>query len=136
MTRSSKGAHGKPCMRVGGRVMMTIRPDPYILDDTDLAMVLGRHLGIKNDYWDAFGNEMTESRAINMIWAYELKNKLTQKYTLNVINDAYYLEQYNAGCSDNFEYYDQSGDTPHHEVLLRLIHRIWPQFKVAPTTNF
>ena len=123
MTRSRLGTHGKPCMRTSGKMMMTIRPRPSVFDDEDLAMLLGRYLDIRHSlYYD----EMTEVRAVKIIWEYETENKLTQKHALEMINDSYYISQYECG-TDCFENFDN--DEPHHRVLLSLVHRIWPQFK-------
>lgn len=125
MTRSRLGSHGKPCMRTNGKVMMTIRPEPSILNDTDLAMLIGHRLEIKQGYWDE--EQMTAHKAVNMIWEYENQvQKLTQKHALELVSDAWYLENYHQG-SDTHEMFDINEE--HHRVLLKLVHRIWPQFK-------
>ncbi len=129
MTRRRLGSHGKPCMRTNGKVMMTIRPEPSVLNDTDLAMILGHCLDIQSDYWDT--EEMTEARATKMIWDYEIHNKLTQKHALDLVSDGYYLEIYQQG-SDTHEAFDKNEE--HHRVLLKLVHRIWPQFKETSQT--
>ena len=120
MSRRRIGAHGKPLMWTDNRVRMTIRPEPSILDDEDLAMLLGYRLDIQDT------EEMTEARAIKMIWDYEIHNKLTQKHALELVSDSWYLENYNMG-SDTHEIFDKNEE--HHRVLLKLVHRIWPQFK-------
>lgn len=125
MTRRRRGSHGKPCMRTNGKIMMTVRPEPSVLDDRDLAMLLGHHLDIQHDYYAT--NEMNEERAIKMIWEYETDQKLTQKHALELVNDGYYLELYHQG-NDTHEAFDKN--EPHHLVLLSLVHRIWPQFAV------
>lgn len=124
MSRRRLGTHGKPLMWTDNKVRMTIRPDPYVLNDQDLAMLLGRHLDIKKDYYDE--EDVAEGKAIRAIWKYEQTQKLTQKHTLEVIKDSYYLEQYHQG-DEGFEYFDN--ERLHHKVLLNLVHRIWPQFK-------
>ena len=124
MTRSRLGSHGKPCMRTNGKIMMTVRPQPSVLDDRDLAMLLGYRLDIQHDYYGT--NDMSEEAAIKMIWEYETDQKLTQKHALDLVSDGYYLETYHQG-SDTHEAFDK--DEAHHRVLLKLVHRIWPQFK-------
>ena len=125
MTRKRLGAHGKPCMRTNGKMMMTIRPEPSVLDAEDLAMLLGHRLDIQHDYYST--NGMDEAKAAFMIWEYENDQKLTQKHALELVSDGYYLEIYHQG-SDTHERFDRN--EPHHLVLLSLVHRIWPQFAV------
>jgi len=129
MTRKRLGTHGKPCMRTNGKVMMTVRPEPSVLDDRDLAMLLGYRLDIQHDYYRT--NEMNEEQAIKMIWEYETDQKLTQKHALDLVSDGYYLEIYHQG-SDTYEMFDINEE--HHRVLLKLVHRIWPQFKKSSQT--
>lgn len=112
-------------MRTNGKMMMTIRPEPSVLDAEDLAMLLGYRLDIQHDYYCT--NGMNEQEAIKMIWEYENDQKLTQKHALELVSDNYYLEQYKEG-SDTHEAFDKN--EPHHLVLLRLVHKIWPQFAV------
>jgi hypothetical protein len=125
MSRRRLGTHGKPLMWTDNKVRMTIRHEPSILLDEDLAMLLGRYLDIQNNpyYYD---DDMTEEKAVFIIWKYETENKLTQKHALEMINDSYYIAQYHQG-TDLFECFDN--DEVHHRVLLNLVHRIWPQFK-------
>ncbi len=126
MTRRRLGAHGKPLMWSDNKVRMTIRPEPSVLTDTDLAMLLGYRLDIQHDYYRT--NEMNEEQAIKMIWAYENdEQKLTQKHALELVSDGYFLEMYHQS-SDTHEGFDRN--EPHHLVLLSLVHRIWPQFAV------
>jgi len=125
MARRSIGSHGKPCMRQNGKVMMTIRPEPSILNDTDLAMLIGHRLEIKHPYWDE--EQMTADKAVHMIWKYENENqRLTKKHALELVSDAWYLENYHQG-SDTHEMFSKNEE--HHLVLLQLVHRIWPEFK-------
>ena len=129
MTRNRLGSHGKPCMRANGKVMMTIRPEPSVLNDTDLAMLLGHSLDIQHDYYGT--NGMNGEKAIKIIWEYETYQKLTQKHALELVSDNYYLEQYKES-SDTHERFDKNQE--HHIVLLKLVHRIWPQFKETSKT--
>tara|TARA_R100000742_G_C4192242_1_gene23952 strand:+ start:37 stop:450 length:414 start_codon:yes stop_codon:yes gene_type:complete len=124
MTRRRLGTHGKPLMWTDNKVRMTIRPEPTVLDDTDLAMLLGHRLDIQHDYYCT--NGMDAHKAIDMIWQYENdEQKLTQKHALELVSDGWFLENYNQG-SDTHEAFDRN--EPHHLVLLSLVHRIWPQF--------
>ena len=119
-------------MWTDNKVRMTIRPEPSVLDDRDLAMLLGYRLDIQHDYYRT--NEMNEQQAIKMIWAYENdEQKLTQKHALELVSDGYYLEIYHQG-SDTHEAFDKNEG--HHRVLLKLVHRIWPQFAVNNYHNY
>jgi len=132
MARRRLGTHGKPLMWTDNKVRMTIRPEPSVLDDRDLAMLLGYRLDIQHDYYRT--NEMNEQQAIKMIWAYENdEQKLTQKHALELVSDGYYLEIYHQG-SDTHEAFDKNEG--HHRVLLKLVHRIWPQFAVNNYHNY
>lgn len=124
MTRTRDGANGEVAMRMNDRIMMTVRPEPMVLDDTDIAMLLGSKLDITDGY-----SNYTPEEAIKKIWDWEYGGlhpvKLTQKVCLNMINDVYLLAQFQH-YTDQIDQFDDANPT--HRVLLQLVHRVWPKF--------
>ena len=123
--RTRYGAHGKVAERVNGQWKMTVRPTPFVFDDEDVAMLLGRALGVVE--YDPYCNgPQTYADAMGTIFLWERKyGALTQKKALNLINDSYYLSLYEQGC-DSHEYFD--GDNEAHRAMLMKVRQIWPNF--------
>ena len=123
--RRRYGAHGKVCERVNGMWKMTIRPTPFVFDDEDVAMLLGRAIGVAE--YDPYCNgPQTYADAMGAIFKWERDNgALTQKKALNLINDSYYLSLYEQGC-DSHEYFDCDNEV--HRAMLMKVRQIWPNF--------
>jgi hypothetical protein len=95
--------------------------------DTDLAMLAGKQLDITFPY--SWGEDPTREEAIQTIWEYENENgRFTQKSFVEMITDNYYMALYDMG-TDTHDFFDE--EVPHHQVLLELVHRIFPKFKEA-----
>ena len=128
MSRQRLGQHGKALERVGGSVMMTIRHEPSVYTDKDLAMLAGKQLDIIFPY-NSWGDNPTREQSIEAIWEYENTNgRFTQKSFVEMITDNYYMALYDMG-TDTHDYFDE--EVAHHQVLLELVHRIFPKFKEA-----
>jgi len=132
MSRSRLGAHGKVCERVSGKWMMTIRPDALVLDAEDIAMMLGREIGVvEYDPYDE--NPQTFSAGMAGIFAWERDNgALTQNRALALIHHTWDLANYEAG-SDAYLYFD--GDNELHQAMLMKVRQIWPAFTNPPTPD-
>ena len=125
MSRMRYGAHGKVSERVNGQWKMTIRPTPFVFDDEDIAMLLGKAIGVVE--YDPYCNgPQTYADATAVIFKWERKHgALTQARALALINDAYDLSNYDMGC-DTYEYFD--GDNELHQAMLMKVRQIWPNF--------
>jgi hypothetical protein len=126
------GAHGKVAERVNGQWKMTIRPTPFVFDDEDMAMILGKRIEVIE--YDPY-NEVVQTFAEGMagIFAWERDNgALTQAGALALINDSYELANYEMG-GDSYGYFD--GDNEMHQALLMKVHQIWPAFTNPSTPD-
>mgnify|MGYP001238046954 CR=1 FL=1 len=119
------GTHGKVSERVNGTWKMTVRPTPYVFSDEDIAMLLGRAIGIL-EYEPYYDDPQTYADTMGAIFLWERKHgTLTQQMALGLINDSYYLSQYEQGC-DSHQYFD--GDNEAHRAMLMKVRQIWPNF--------
>jgi len=125
MSRTRYGAHGKVAERLNGQWKMTIRPEPFVLDDEDVAMLLGKRIGVieYNPYDD---ERYTFAEGMGRIFKWERRHSaLTQAKALRLISDTYDLSQYQIG-SEGYEYFD--GDNELHQAMLMKVRQIWPAF--------
>lgn len=126
MARTSWGGHGKVCLRQNGTMMMTIRPEPFVGDAKDIAMLLGFRMDILCGY-NGSSSRMTHTETLHEIWSWQSEHgKLTQSRALELITDRYYLSQYEEGA-ELHEMFDE--DNMAHLALLHLVLRLWPAFK-------
>ena len=108
--------------------MMTIRHEPSVYRDTDLAMLAGKQLDITFPY-SSYDTQPTRESATEAIWEYENTNgRFTQKSFVEMITDNYYMALFDMG-TDTHDFFDE--EVAHHQVLLELVHRIFPKFKEA-----
>ena len=119
----SAGRHGLIAERTDGVVRMTVRPIVRALTAEDMAMIIGNVLDVS----DGYNDDLSRADTIQRIWDWEhgtFPIKLTQKKILAYCTDAWYLANYEQGCTSMFD-----GDVESHQVLLELIHDRFPKFK-------
>ena len=99
MTRTRHGRHGEICERQNGRIMMTVRPTPSVLDDTDVAMLIGYITNVRRpDYYDTpLPKDVAKSNTKQAIhdWQYNTGSvtPLTKKMVMGYLQSNYYLAQ-------------------------------------------
>ena len=136
MTRTRYGKTGEICKRQNGRMMMTVRPTPTVLDDTDIAMLIGYICNVSRpDYYDEqYGETMSKSDAKQAIhdWQYNCGTvtPLTKKLVMNYLTSNYYLAQIEEH-TDLIDAYDE--DCGVCQALLEKVHEIFPSFVVKET---
>ena len=119
----SAGRHGLIAERTDGVVRMTVRPIVRVLTAEDMAMIVGNVLDVS----DGYNDDLSRADTIQRIWDWEhgrFPIKLTQKKILSYCTDAWYLANYEQGCTSMFD-----ADVESHQVLLELIHDRFPKFK-------
>lgn len=124
----SAGRHGLVAHRTDGKVRITVRPEVRALTAEDMAMIIGSILDVS----DGHNDDMSRADTIQRIWDWEhgrFPVKLTQKRILAYCTDAWYLANYEQGCTSWF-----NGDIESHRVLLELIHDRFPKFKQIEAT--
>ena len=115
---------------------MTVRPTPTVLDDTDIAMLLGYICNVgRPDYWDEhYGETMSKSDAKQAIhdWQYNTGTvtPLTKKLVMRYLTSNYYLAQIEEH-TDLIDAYDE--DCGVCQALLEKTHEIFPSFVVKET---
>ena len=124
------GRHGQILERQDGKIRMTVRPKATVLEDTDLAMIMGYIVNI----CDRFDGELiSRKRAKELLhnWQYNCGTitPITKKRVMSYC-DNHYLGQYLSG-SDLFEKFDANDEA--HQVLLEKIHEVFPSFVVKET---
>ena len=130
MSRKRYGAHGKVCERVNGAWKITIRPTPFVFDDEDMVMILGKRIGVIG-YYDTGPSDFSD--AMGAIFKWERDNgALTQAGALALINDPYELANYDMAL-DGYDYFD--GDNEVHQAMLMKVRQIWPSFTNPPTPD-
>ena len=136
MTRTRHGRHGEICERQNGRIMMTVRPTPTVLDDTDIAMLIGYITNISRpDYYET---PLPKDEAISKTqqeihdWEYNTGSitPLTKKLVMNYLTSNYYLAQIEEH-TDLIDMYDE--DCGVCQALLERVHQIFPSFVVEET---
>lgn len=134
--RTRQGRHGEICERQNGRIMMTVRPKPSVLDDTDIAMLIGYITNVKRpDYYDEqYGEIMSKSDVKQAIhdWEYNTGpiTPLTKKMVMGYLQSNYYLAQIEEH-TDLIDEYDE--DCAVCQALLEKTHEIFPSFVVKET---
>ena len=118
MSRKNYGSHGEICVRVNGRMMMTVRPLPEVLTPEECAEILAyRCLGL--DGYSRFD-------AVEAIEEYEDENgKMTQKAALNLLTDTWLLAN-QQNFTDMMVDYDE--DDINHRAVRAWVLRIFPKF--------
>lgn len=132
MTRTRHGRHGEICKRQNGRIMMTVRPTPSVLDDTDVAMLIGYITNVgRPDYYDEDISKSDAKQAIHD-WQYNTGSvtPLTKKLVMNYLTSNYYLAQIEEH-TDLIDAYDE--DCGVCQALLEKTHEIFPSFVVKET---
>lgn len=136
MTRTRQGRHGEICKRQNGRIMMTVRPTPSVLDDTDVAMLIGYICNVSRpDYYDTpLPKDVAKSNTKQAIhdWQYNTGGvtPLTKKMVMRYLESIYYLAQIEAD-TDMLDDYDE--DCGVCQALLEKTHEIFPSFVVKET---
>lgn len=129
MTRARYGKTGEICERQNGRMMMTCRPTPTILDDTDIAMFLGYLCNVQSHYSD-FGEQIGYNEAKQKLhdWQYNTGSvtPLTKKLIMGYLTTNYFLSQFDDG--EMYERFDSTNGS--HTALLEKVHEIFPSFVV------
>jgi len=129
MTRTRHGRHGEICERQNGRIMMTVRPTPTVLDDTDIAMLIGYICNVgRPDYYDEDIPKSDAKQAIHD-WEYNTGSitPLTKKLVMRYLTSNYYLAQIEED-TDLIDAYDE--DCGVCQALLEKTHEIFPSFVV------
>jgi hypothetical protein len=133
MGRARYGKTGEICKRQNGRMMITCRATPTILDDKDIAMFLGYLCNVQSHYSD-FGEQISYEDAKQKIhdWQYNVGSvtPLTKKMIMGYLESNYYLSQFEQD-TDMYEYYDAENGS--HRALLEKVHEIFPSFVVKET---
>tara|TARA_R100001443_G_scaffold54172_2_gene65639 strand:+ start:6161 stop:6571 length:411 start_codon:yes stop_codon:yes gene_type:complete len=131
--RTRYGKTGEICKRQNGRMMMTIRPTPTVLDDKDIAMFLGYLCNVQMRFGD-YGEKISYQEAKQKIhdWQYNCGavTPLTKKLIMDYLTSNHYLAQYEE-CTDMYECYDSENES--HKALLEKVHEIFPSFVVKET---
>lgn len=133
MSRKRMGAHGTVCERMNGTWQMTIRPDPFVFTDEDIAMLLGKAMEVleMSPYgYDSVAQTFAQGMAGIFAWE-QSEGRLTQKKGVELItNLAFYggLCAYEMG-DDSHSYYDD--EIGAHRALLMKVRAVWPNFKVG-----
>ena len=136
MTRTRHGRHGEICKRQNGRIMMTVRPTPSVLDDTDIAMLIGyiTNVGRPDYYETALPADIAKSNTKQAIhdWEYNTGTitPLTKKLVMRYLTSNYYLAQIEED-TDLIDAYDE--DCGVCQALLEKTHEIFPSFVVKET---
>ena len=118
MTRRNYGSHGEICVRVNGRMMMTVRPQPEVLTPEQCAEILAYRC-LDLDGYSHFD-------AVEAIADYEDENgKMTQKEALNILDDTWCLAN-QSNYTDMMVDYDE--DDYNHRAVLAWVLRIFPKF--------
>ena len=94
MTRARHGRHGEICKRQNGRIMMTVRPTPSVLDDTDIAMLIGYITNVgRPDYYSEEVISKSDAKQAIHDWEYNTGSitPLTKKMVMNYLTSNYYL---------------------------------------------
>lgn len=124
------GRHGQILERQDGKIRMTVRPKATVLEDTDLAMIMGYITNVCDRY---DGELLTRKAAKKLLhdWQYNCGSitPITKKRVMSYC-DNYYLGQYLLD-SDMFEIYDANNEA--HQVMLEKIHEVFPSFVVKET---
>jgi hypothetical protein len=130
--RTRYGRHGEVCKRQNGRMMMTVRPTPTVLDDTDIAMLIGYICNVgRPDYYDEDIPKSDAKQAIHD-WEYNTGSitPLTKKLVMRYLTSNYYLAQIEEH-TDLIDAYDE--DCGVCQALLERVHQIFPSFVVKET---
>ncbi len=133
MTRSRRGRHGEICERQNGSIMMTVRPTPSVLYDTDIAMMIGYicDVGRPSYYSEEVISKSDAKQAIHD-WEYNTGpiTPLTKKMVMGYLQSNYYLAQIEER-TDTLDTYDE--DCGVCQALLERVHQIFPSFVVKET---
>jgi len=133
MTRTRHGRHGEICKRQNGRIMMTVRPTPSVLDDTDIAMFIGYICDVGREYQYNAENPShptyEEAKQAIHDWEYNTGTitPLTKKLVMGYLTRNYYLALFEED-TDAFDSYDE--DCGVCQALLERVHQIFPSFVV------
>lgn len=136
MGRTRYGKTGQICERINGRMMMTVRPTPTVLDDTDIAMLIGYICDVGREYQYNAENPLQptyeEAKQAIHDWQYNTGTitPLTKKMVMGYLTSNYYLAQIEEH-TDTFEAYDE--DCEVCRALLEKVHEIFPSFVVKET---
>ena len=133
MTRARHGRHGEICKRQNGRIMMTVRPTPSVLDDTDIAMLIGYITNVgRPDYYSEEVISKSDAKQAIHDWEYNTGTitPLTKKMVMNYLTSNYYLAQIEEQ-TDLIDTYDE--DCGVCQALLERVHQIFPSFVVKET---
>ncbi len=129
MTRTRHGRHGEICERQNGRIMMTVRPTPTVLDDTDIAMLIGYITNVgRPDYYSEEVISKSDAKQAIHDWEYLCTyTPLTKKMVMGYLQSNYYLAQIEEQ-TDLIDTYDE--DCGVCQALLERVHQIFPSFVV------
>jgi hypothetical protein len=132
MSRTRLGAHGKVCERLSGKWLMTIRPNALVLNDEDIAILLGTRIGaVYQPSYDSAPQTFAEGMASIFAWERDNGN-LTQAGALALIHDSWDLANFEMG-SDAYQYFDDDNEL--HRAMLMKVQQIWPAFTNPPTPD-
>lgn len=127
MTRRNYGSHGEIAVRVNGRMMMTVRPEPEVLTPEQCAEIIGyRCIGLDGQSDTMLGASGLTRDANIAIADYEAKRgKMTQKRALKLLSDTWFLAN-QSNYTDMLPDYDE--DDYNHRAVLAWVLRIFPKF--------
>ena len=126
MTRRNYGSHGEICVRVNGRMMMTVRPEPEVLTPEQCAEIIGyRCIGL-DDTDTMIGPSGLTDDAIEAITHYENQHgKMTQKKALRLLSDSWFLAN-QSNYTDMLPDFDE--DDWNHRAVRAWVLRVFPKF--------
>ncbi len=110
--------------------MMTVRPTPTVLDDTDIAMLLGYICNVSRpDYYSEEVISKSDAKQAIHDWQYNTGTitPLTKKLVMGYLTSNYYLAQIEEH-TDLIDIYDE--DCEVCQALLEKVHQIFPSFVV------
>ena len=134
MGRIRRGKNGEICLRVNGKMMMTVRPTPSVIEDTDIAMMIGYVCDIRRPSRYSDYEKVSYGKAKQAIhdWEYNTGSvtPLDKKMVTNYLSSNYYLAQIE-DSTDMYDDYDE--DCGVCQALLERVHEIFPSFVVKET---
>ena len=131
MTRRNYGSHGEICVRVNGRMMMTVRPEPEVLTPEQCAEIIGyRCIGLDDTNTMIGPSGLTNDANIAIAYYEASRGKMTQKRAMKLLSDSWFLAN-QSNYTDMLPDFDE--DDYNHRAVLAWVLRIFPKFSRAFT---
>ena len=126
MTRRNYGSHGEIAVRVNGRMMMTVRPEPEVLTPEQCAEIIGyRCIGLDGTDTLLGPSGLTDDANIAIAHYEASRGKMTQKRAMKLLSDTWFLAN-QSNYTDMLPDYDADDFT--HRAVLAWVLRVFPKF--------